>query len=469
MLYSESKERNNRFITSLKIGFPFLILTLFIFLSFRFIQNDIESFILLILLIPIYIYYILYLIYNEFKTTLIDPITKTFNRKEIIDKIETIKDKKYNSTVVLIKIENIVDINDRYGISNADKLLKTFTIRLDEFLKNYNFKDIPIGRYSGGHFLLILKGRPKEIKHLLTIFSKELRNIGINDIEIKIEFSLLDSKYDGNVNNIIKRLLYLLENREEVDTSIKPNEFEKIIYEAIKSEKFIFKYQPSQEISTKKIKILEVLTKIYSKSEGMLSRTQIQRVINHLGYETLFDKKILNLLLKELKDVKFEETFFSIKISPVSLRNSKFREYLSELFYKNSLKPENFIIEFTERRAYQEIQRFKEILNQYKKMGFKICIDNFGGDNCSLKYIRYLPIDIVKFDIIFTKNIDDELFSKVLKSHINFLRDIGVKSMVKFIDKVDTYKKIDRFKPDYIQGFLVSKPKSVKNIEEIIR
>jgi len=423
----------------------------------------------LVLLIPIYVYYILYLIYNEFKSTLIDPITKTFNRKEIIDKIDIIKNKKYDSIVVLVKVENIVDINDRYGMSNADELLRIFAIKIDEFLRHYNFKEVPIGRYGGGYFLLVLKGRVKELKHILTIFSKELRNIGINDIEIKTDFSLLDSKYDKNVNNIIKKLIFMVENSEEVETNIKPNEFENIVYNAIKSEKFIFKYQPVKQINTNSIKIFEILTKIYSKSEGMLSRTQIQKVVNHLGLEMLFDKKILNLLLKELENIDLKDTLFSIKISPVSLRNSDFRQYLSELFYKNNLKPENFIIEFVERRAYQEPHRFKEILNQYKKMGFKICIDNFGGDNCSLKYIRYLPIDIVKFDILFTKNINDDIYLKVLKAHVDFLKSINVKSMVKFIDKEEIFKKIENLKPDYIQGFLVSKPKNIKQIREMIK
>jgi len=401
---------------------------------------------------------------------LIDPITQTFNRAEIVKKIQNTKNKKFDSTIVLINIDNIVDINNRYGISNADKILRIFTTKIDEFFKNYNFKDIPIGRYGGGHFLLVIKGRIKELRHLLTIFSKELKNIGINDIEVKIDFSLIDLKYDENVNNIIKKLFEMIDVSEEenISTNIKPNDFEKIVCDAIDQKKFIFKYQPSIEVKTDKIKILEVLTKIYSKSDGMLSRTQIQRIVNHLGYETIFDKNILNSLEEELKNVDFKDLLVSIKISPVTLRNNEFRQYLSHLFYKNSLSPENFILEFTERRTYEEIRRFKEILIQYKKMGFKICLDNFGGNNCSLIYIKELPIDIVKFDIQYTKNIDNPKYSNILKSYISFLRQINVKSMVKFIDKKDIYEKIVKYNPDYIQGFLVSKPKSLKQIGEII-
>jgi len=462
MLYSESKERENRFIISLKIAFPFLILALLLFYIFKISSNDIESYILFLSLIPIYIYYIFYLIYTGFKSTLIDPITKTFTRKEILEKIEKIQNKKYKSTVILIKIENIADINERYGITNADNILRIFCERLNQFLKDYNFKDISIGRYGGGHFLLVLKGRKKELKHLITIYEKELKNIGINDIEIKIEFALIDSNYDRNVNNIVKKLFSLIDSNEE-KSDIKPNEFENIVCSAIDNEKFIFKYQPLLHVDEKR-EILEVLTKIYSKREGILSYSQIQKVINHIGMEMKFDKKVISILLKELKNLDFTNRLISIKLSPVTLRNTEFRQFLIEIFYKSSLKAENFILVFSEKRAYKEIHRFKEILNQYKKSGFKIALDNFGGDNSSLEYIKTLPIDIVKFDIEFTKNIFDDKYQKIIKSYIELLHSLNIEAVIKFVDKQNTYEKIEDFGFDYIQGFLISKPKNLKEL-----
>lgn len=468
MLYSESKERENRFRIALKIGFPFLILALIVFYIFRISINNLQNFILLVLLIPIYIYYIFYLIHTGFKTTVIDPITKTFTRKEILEKIEIVKNKNFESTVILIKVDNIVDINERYGISNADNILKTFVQRLDEFLNNYNFKDISIGRYSGGHFLLILKGRVKELTHIITIFSKELKNIGINDIEIKIDYALLNSNYDENVKNIVEKLISLLEeHKHDAIPNIKPNEFEKIICSAIDNEKFIFKYQPTCN-KNEEVKIVEVLTKIYSKEEGMLSKSQIQRVVNQIGYETIFDKKILKNLIKELENFDIQDKKFSIKISPVTLRNSDFRQYLNQIFYHSHLNPENFILVFSEKNAYKEINRFKEILTQYKKSGFTIGLDNFGGDNCSLEYLKKLPIDIVKFDIEFTKNLKDEKYIKIIKSYKDLVTSLGIESMIKFIDKKELEEEIKQYNFDYFQGFIFSKPKNLKNLEGIV-
>ena len=471
MLYSETKERGNRFLIALKISFPFLILILYILLTFNLENSNLYSIILLTILIPVYTYYIFYLIYKGFKTSLLDKTTRTFNRKEILDLIQKEILKKNRSMIVLISIENISDINERYGANNADNLLREFSKKINNFFENYNFKNIPIGRYSGANFLLIVNHKEKELKHFLMMFSKELKNIGINDIEIKVNFSLLPSHYDKKVENIIKKLFDLLSLEDDSGTdisNIKPNEFEKIIFDTIKNKKFLLKYQPSINSKTSKIEIFEVLVKIYSKNYGLLSRRQAQKVINYGGYEKLFDKKLFDYFLQEIENYQGDDKYFSINVSAVSLRDNDFRLYLREIFHKKNIKMENIILEINEKNAYEDIKRFNEILIQYKKAGFKIALDNFGGNNCSIEYLKNLPIDFVKFDIQYTKYYKNEKYRKTLKSLIELCESLNIKSMIKFIDKEELFNEIKEVNPTYIQGFYISKPKNINQIMEKI-
>jgi len=471
MLYSESKERGNRFLIALKISFPFLVLILYISLTFNLENSNLYSIILLTILIPIYTYYIFYLIYNGFKTSLLDKTTRTFNRKEILDLIQKEILKENNSVIILLNIKNIFDINERYGVNNADNLLREFSNKINNFFENYNFKNIPIGRYSGASFLLIINHKKKELKHFLTMFSKELKNIGINDIEIKVDFSLIESNYDKKVENIVKKLFDLLSLENDTGTdilNIKPNEFEKIIFDAIKNKKFLLKYQPSLNLKTSKIEIFEVLVKIYSKNYGLLSKRQAQKAINFGGFEKLFDKKLFDYFLQEVENYQGDERYFSINVSAVSLRDNDFRLYLREIFYQKNIKMENIILEINEKNAYEDIKRFNEILLQYKKAGFKIALDNFGGDNCSIEYLKNLPIDFVKFDIQYTKYYKNEKYRKTLKNLIDLCDSLNVKSMIKFIDRKKLYDEMKEINPTYIQGFYISKPKNINQLMEKI-
>lgn len=469
MLYSEVKERENRFITALKIVFPFFLLIFIFFSLFKIFNQSIENFFLLIILIPIYVYYIFYLIYHGFRTTLIDSTTKAFTFKKIISIIEELGAKE-NYTIVLLHVDNIDDINERYGASNSDLLLKLFIQRLNDFLKKYYFYNTPIGRCWGGNFIFPIKCHPKELTHFLTIFSKELRNIGINDIEVKIDFSLIEADYDTNVKNIIEKLYILLEESKKSDfvfPNIKPDIFEQIVDEALKNDKIFFKYQPSMEIQSGEIKIVEVLTRISTKEHGFLSKSQIERIVNYTGYEKVFDEKIFSLLLNEISPLMDKNILFSVDISPVSLRNNSFKLYLTTLFHDKKIDPSRFILEISEKNSYEDMSRFREIIGDYQKNGFKIALNNFGGNNCGFEYIKYLPIDILKFDMEFTKKIEDPKYAQILEMYMQFARNLKIKTMLKFADKEALFSKMKAFNPDYIQGFYISKPKTIGEINEI--
>ncbi len=101
---------------------------------------------------------------------------------------------------------------------------------------------------------------------------------------------------------------------------------------------------------------------------------------------------------------------------------------------------------------------------QYKKSGFLIALDHFGGNNCSIEYLKNLPIDIVKFDIEYTKYIKNETYKIVLKNLLDLCEHLNIKTMIKFIDREDLYHDFVAMNPTYIEGFYVSKPKNINQI-----
>jgi len=467
MLYSEIKERENRFITALKIAFPFLLLLGISFYSFQPRTYNIFNIYLLILLVPIYVYYTVYLIYYGFQTTLIDPITKTFNRVKILHKLAKIKNHD-QTTVILLHVKNLDDINERYGLVNGDLVLKQFIKKLQKFLEIHHFNNVPIGRYSNINFIVIIPFPPNELKHLFTIFVKNIQNVGIENIEVKVNFALLKASYDFSVNNLIEKLLEKVEEQiknGEVMPNIKPDALKMVIKDAMSHNNLLFKYQPCLGLDKNEHVIYEVLTRIESAHYGTLSKYQIQRIINHIGYEKEFDEKVFSLLLEEIQPlVKSNKIFFSIEVSAVSLRNTTFKRFLVALFEQKSIDPHQFILEIIEKKSYDEMHRFNEIIQAYREIGFKIALGNFGGNNSSLEYLKYLPINIVKFDIEFTKNNDDLMHQELLTHYIRLCQTLHIQSMVKFVDKEALFEKIKTYAPDFIQGFSVSKPKTIKEI-----
>ena len=469
MLYSEIKERENRFFTTLKIVFPFFIVIAIFMYAFDFFEKNVPTIILLVALTFVYVYYIFYLIYNGFKITSIDPVTKVFTLKKIMSVIDGLEKREFY-TLTFLHINNVVDINERYGVINGDRVLKEFIVELNLFLKKHGFKDILIGRVGGGNFIIPLLYPQKELAHFFMQFTTEIKSKGIHDIEVKVNTFFLNASYDTKAQNCIERFYMMLNESEQGKKealNIKVNDFEEIVVRAIDQNGFSFKYQPSINTQTNQIQILEVLPKIQTKEHGVLSKNQIERIINYGGYERSFDQKLLKALLKEVKSFDIKDKKISLEISPVTLRNNNFKLFINALIREEKLDPKMFIFEILEKESYEDLGRFKEIIMSYQEMGFSIALGNFGGNNCSLEYIKHLPVDLIKFDIEFTKKLDNERHMSVLNHMLQLAVDLKIQTMIKFIDKEAVFERVKELNPDYIQGFYVSKPKKIGELDEI--
>lgn len=468
MLYSETKERENRFIIALKIVFPFLcVMGVFVYFFDTFSYTLETS--LFIFLIVIYVYYIFYLIYYGFKSTLIDPITKAFTCKKMEALIDACHPKN-SYTLALLHVDNMVDINERYGFMNGDRVLKTLVIELHQFLIRHGLKNVPIGR-CGGTLMMVVSHPLKEFSHLLRCFIKEIGYAHIHEMEVKLLTTSLPLSYDRDVKNVIERLFLGLEElkkNENQPLEIKPNDAHAVVRKAIEKEQVHFKYQPALHVKENQITLFEALPYIETKEYGILLKQHIQYSVNYAGCERLFDETVLALVLKNASYWQERKKVLCVDISAVTLRNAHFLHFFKKYVLEHSLDVSFIMLEFSEQNGYEDIGRFRGMLGEYKALGCKIALGNFGGRNASVEYLKYLPIDMVKFDIEFTKKIDDKAHASLLRHYIELSRDLDILTMVKFVDKEELFEKIKGFNPDFIQGFYVSKPKKIGELSTSI-
>ncbi len=467
MLYSEIKERENRFILSLKIALPFLFVVAFAILVIvtdldikSLLKNNIISFLVITFL---YIYYILYQIYMAFKTSLIDNITKAFSRDYIL-KIVDIEKKYEDFTVVLLKINNIEDINDRYGIKKTDKILMLFVYKLDEFLKEEGFKNNKIGHIIGGSFLLVLQTDEKKANHFIKQFIKKIENGQIDNIFLKIFYSVSLSSSENSAEELLVSLYEKIKSdskdRRKRRINIKVREFEKLIVNCVKNRDFDFRFQPMEDTKTKEIKVYELLVRLNSKKYGKISQNQFISVVNRIGYELAFDMIIVEEIFKIA--TRYKNMIFSINISSYSIRNSQFLNRVKKLLKNYDIKKYSIIFEINANNTLNDIARLNENINMLKNFGILIAIDSFGTDNTSFKYIKNINFDIVKFDIDYSKRYTEKKHQEILKAFIKIFKSLNVKTVIKFIEDEESYKFFKNIEIDYIQGFIIGKP--VKNI-----
>lgn len=475
MLYSEIKERQSRFITALKIGFPFLVLIVGYMSFFEAFEKKDNNFFLLLAAVIVYVYYVLYMIYKGFRTTLKDSYSSAFNADGILKELKKHINKtdKKNKYVCMLVIKNISDIESQYGVLTKNIVIDKFVQILNSYLLLKGYKKIPIGRLQASNFLLLFQNikNKRNLEHIMRTFIKEIENIGIDTIEIQPSFSTIELSYDNNLKNIILKLFNLLENdnsKENLSINAKPDELDDVIKVAVEFKNFMFTYQKICNFNKDEDKIFyQVNTKIPTHYFGILARNQYMSSVFKNGYEVRFDKNSFSALLEEAKFwlYKNENAILFVRISAVSFRNRGFLIHVIERLKEHEISAKNICFTMVERNIYDNFSRFKEIIKEYKSLGFLVAFDEFGANNSGAEYIKQqIEFDIVLFDIEYTKNIDKKIYFELLKAMIIFCKSIDIKTAIKFIDKKKIVEALKDCKPDYVQGFLYGKPKSIDEI-----
>ena len=463
MLKSELKERSNRFKTALEVSSIFIfsvVILVYIFVKKDDIKFDADDIILIAILVLCQVYFTAYKIYQSFQTSVLDQVTKAYNRDEILRLLSKQASKfkgKSGGNMLMLKIENLNDINERYSFVSTDILLKRLVERLEKFLNEKVSKNTLIGRYSNEYFLIFCESKSTELIHLLNVFEKSILSDGIYNIELKIKFDAIDINHSASLKNSVSYLIQKLNESDNEDKVDITDDLEKDVCNCIDMQRFIFQTQLVKSLRFGQ-NLKNIIVKVYTDKQGLVSKAKVQNIANKNGYEVLFDINVI----KKLSELKFkDEDPIVIEISSVSIRNLKFTNFIKEFAQMGKIDPNRIIFEFSEKLVYDEINRFKEILTEYKNLGFRFALNKFGGNNAGFEYFKFLPIDFVIYDIEFNKNIKNNKF-KTLFENLNLTaKRLGVKTIVRFVENEEFFNVVERYQTDFAQGFFIEKPKEI--------
>ena len=123
------------------------------------------------------------------------------------------------------------------------------------------------------------------------------------------------------------------------------------------------------------------------------------------------------------------------------------------------LSPKNLTLEVTESLAINDMERMKEILNRIKALGVSLALDDFGTGYSSLNHIREIPIDVIKVDQSFVKDLAGDAYSQsFIKMVAELAQTIGVSVCVEGIETPEQFKVLQGMKVKYIQGYYFDRP-----------
>ncbi|HET7062119.1 MAG TPA: EAL domain-containing protein, partial [Nitrosospira sp.] len=415
-----------------------------------------------------------------------DPLTDLFNRRRFQEELEQMLNLaaryKHSGALLFFDLDQFKYINDTSGHQAGDALLKMVARML---LGSIRSVDI-LGRLGGDEFAVILpqttaEGAIEVAKNALASLSKG--QITVNGRTHKALASIgiaLFPEHGNNVHDLLAAADLAMYQAKEAgragwhlfsDEEKTRERMHTLVYwkekieHALLHERFLFYFQPIMHIPDKSINHYEVLLRMLDDDGTVLAPNLFIPAAEQTGLIHAIDHMVLTKAIAQSAQIQHngQRVHFSINLSAHAFRDPELLPTLTKAFDRYSADPTNFMFEITETAALEDLDAAKELMETIKALGCSFTLDDFGVGFSSFYYIRQLPVDIVKIDGSFIRNLaenpDDQILVKAL---CDVARGFGKKTTAEFIETSATLSILESMNVDYAQGFLIGTPVSAE-------
>ncbi len=152
-------------------------------------------------------------------------------------------------------------------------------------------------------------------------------------------------------------------------------------------------------------------------------------------------------------------SLYSINLSGDSINDEKFIEFIHEQFSIHQIPPEIICFEITETVAISNLSKAASVILQLKELGCKFALDDFGSGMSSFAYLKNLPVDYIKIDGNFIKNLADNPIDIAMVEAITKIAHVmGIKTIAEYVESQTVIDKLKELGVDYAQGYYLGKP-----------
>jgi len=237
---------------------------------------------------------------------------------------------------------------------------------------------------------------------------------------------------------------------------------------AIRNEELFLEYQPKLNLKSNSIEEVEALIRWKHPEKGIVPPNDF---IPKLEKTDNIKKLTLWVINRCIRDIKIWDEMginlsVSINVTPRDLRDKNFSKNLIKLFSDSGISYDRINLELTETDMVREMKDIVESLLLLREKGIKISIDDFGTGYSSLSYINSLPIDYVKIDRSFVRDLlDNSKKNHLLKDTVQLLHNLDKVIVAEGVEDAETLNKIREFGCEEVQGYFISRPLNKEDLE----
>lgn len=448
-----------------------------------------------------------------------DPLTGCLNRRAFNETFESAFNAANSDhgelTCLMVDLDHFKSVNDTYGHATGDEVIKLLADILHQSTRD---EDV-VGRYGGEEFCVVLPGLGFEAAMVIaekirlkikqdsekTFISgpRVTASIGVGSIKdgakdpselnIQADKALYIAKESGR-NRVVQwsrkqteqpeqdpevllnqaevaphyakqmkgRNSYKMFDGKTHKISAEQIHVESELRRAIENDEFVLYYQPKMDMESVTPKGVEALIRWNHPTRGLLTPNEFIDVAEQSGLIVDIGDWVIKQACLQAKawiEMGIEHPRIAVNLSTLQLGQRNFSDRILAILADMNLSPSHLELEITETVIMDNLNTAIETLNCLHKQGFRIAIDDFGTGYSSLNYLKHLPLDTLKIDRSFLRDIlTDDYDKTIVKTIIAMAHSMDLTVTAEGVETEEQLTLLRQYSCDEIQGYLFSRP-----------
>jgi diguanylate cyclase (GGDEF)-like protein len=407
-----------------------------------------------------------------------DTLTELVNRRRFQSDFESIinqaKRYRHHGALLFIDLDAFKEINDLNGHIIGDKLLRQVADTLRKLVRNTDL----LARLGGDEFAIVVpESSESEAIEFADKICMEMSKISVSTetfvhfASVSIGIALFPehgetvpelmanadmSMYQSKKNRPGQSHLFSINEqaREKLNQRLLMKD---LVTEALDNDLFELQYQPIINVQTNCIKYYEALIRIRTRDGGLVYPDSFIPMAEQTGLIRKIDQWIIERAIKVL--LEQPEIALSINLSSFALTDELVVDLLAHKLGQSGVNPSRLLLEVTESGVIDDINTAVIIMRKFHSIGCKFALDDFGTGFASYNHLKMLPVDIIKIDGCFIKNIETSVEDRLfVKSITEIAGSMNMQIVAEYVENGAILEILHEIGVLYAQGYHIGKP-----------
>ena len=415
-----------------------------------------------------------------------DELTNLLNRQNFEREVRLILNRSNqlhkNGALLFIDVDRFCLVNELEGFEVGDRLL----VAVVSIIRKLIAKSDLFSRIGSDEFCLFIKNKTAdEVKQ----FAEKIRKAVYEyrfctgdtcySISVSVGISgLSTTTVVYHPNELISRARHacnmakdngrnLVWEYNEQDTAVRERSRDiywvPLIKKALLDDSFFLVFQPIVNLYSGEVSHYEVLIRMRGDDNEVISPVDFIPVAERMGLIHGIDLWVLENAIEFLAKLPADKAkiSLSINLSSVAFQDASLLPTIKEKLELTWVDARRITFEITETAAVENFEKTRDMITKIRALGCKFALDDFGAGFCSFNYLKTFPVDYVKIDAQFIRNLTNNPTDQILvKSMADLAANLGKKTIAEYVDSPEAIEKLREIGVNFGQGYIFGKPET---------